>query len=119
MGCGQTLFAASGGYVTCSLLGCPNPTAVSDILEDRETEHLVTIDAGSFTVRHPLRERLDDNILTCSLGEFVAGAYTSMGALVRAGGHFRARHTKTPAGSATWIFTDLTTPTKEHTHGHQ
>lgn len=31
-GCGETLFLGSGGYVTCSLIGCPKPDSVSDML---------------------------------------------------------------------------------------
>ncbi len=31
--CGAaSLFLASGGYVTCAIIRCPNPTAVSDSL---------------------------------------------------------------------------------------
>jgi hypothetical protein len=67
MGCGTTLFRASGGYITCRSLACPRPDAVSNLLHDRETEHLVTFDEQTFTVRHPLRERLDDQLLTCDL----------------------------------------------------
>lgn len=32
MGCGSTLFLGSGGYVTCSWEGCPDPGAASDLL---------------------------------------------------------------------------------------
>lgn len=68
MGCGETLFRGMGGYITCSLLGCPNPTAVADILEVRETEHIVTIATnGTFSVMHPLRERLGNKLLDCDL----------------------------------------------------
>ena len=72
MGCGETLFLGSGGYVTCSLIGCPRPDAVSTLLGDRETEHVVWIE-GLFTVRHPLRERLDDAQLSCDLDRHLAG----------------------------------------------
>ncbi|MGI5288050.1 DUF6085 family protein [Nonomuraea polychroma] len=73
MGCGQTLFVADGGYITCSFIRCARPTAVADLLEDRETEHIVQFDADTFTVRHPLRERLDDALLACELHEHIAG----------------------------------------------
>ena len=36
MGCGPTLFLGEGGYVTCSWHACPNPSAVADLLEDRQ-----------------------------------------------------------------------------------
>lgn len=32
--CGsRSLFLASGGYVTCAIIRCPNPTAVADDLD--------------------------------------------------------------------------------------
>ncbi len=68
--CGlNSLFLASGGYVTCSRIDCPNPSVVSDILDDRETEHIVTLYTNGFTIRHPLRERLGDAMLDCKLHE--------------------------------------------------
>ena len=33
MGCGQTLFLGSGGYVTCSWVECPEPDVASTLLE--------------------------------------------------------------------------------------
>lgn len=42
MGCGQTLSVMGGGYLTCRRLDCPRPDAVAEILDDRETEHVVT-----------------------------------------------------------------------------
>lgn len=75
MGCGETLFIGSSGYVTCSVIGCSAPTAVSDILDDSESEHLVTLsDEGpSFTIRHPLRERLGSALEDCALHAYLAG----------------------------------------------
>lgn len=72
MGCGETLSVMGGGHVTCRRLECPRPDAVSVILADRETEHLVTFSPTAFTVRHPLRERLDDALMDCKLHEFIA-----------------------------------------------
>lgn len=73
MGCGQTLFIGASGHPTCSLIGCPRPTAAGELLADRETDHVVVFDATTFTVRHPLRERLDDALLTCDLHTYIAG----------------------------------------------
>lgn len=64
---GNSLFLGSGGYVTCSRLDCPNPTAASDIIADRETEHIVTLTGGEFTIRHPLIERLGNDLASCQL----------------------------------------------------
>jgi hypothetical protein len=72
MGCGPTLFLGAGGHVTCRYLECPEPTAVGDILADRETEHVVEFGEAAFTVRHPLRERLRDELLQCQLHTFIA-----------------------------------------------
>jgi hypothetical protein len=72
MGCGQTLFAGAGGHITCSHIGCKRPTAVDELLHDRETEHIVEIGQTGFTIRHPLRERLDDALMECKLHERIA-----------------------------------------------
>ncbi len=72
MGCGETLFAALDGYITCGSLACPNPTAVSDILLVRETEHLVELGETTFNVLHPLRERVNDQVLSCDLADYLA-----------------------------------------------
>jgi hypothetical protein len=71
MGCGETLFLGHGGHVTCSWHRCPDPMAVDGILDDRETEHVVTFTEEHFTVRHPLRERLGD-MASCSLHRWIA-----------------------------------------------
>jgi hypothetical protein len=73
MGCGQTLFLGSGGYVTCSYLQCPKPDAVSVILADIYTDHVVEFGDTEFTVKHPLKERLNDALFTCELHTYIAG----------------------------------------------
>ena len=67
MGCGQTLFLSRGGYVACSWFECPRPDAATSILDNSETEHVVTIRDDGFTVEHPLRERLDGALHECRL----------------------------------------------------
>lgn len=73
MGCGRTLYLGEGGAVTCSFVSCPDRAAVTLLLRDRETEHIVEFRARDFTVRHPLRERLGDALMECALHEHVAG----------------------------------------------
>lgn len=73
MGCGQTLYVGSGGHITCARIDCPDPCAVDRILFDAETEHVVEFGAGSFTIRHPLRERLGDALMQCALHDHVTG----------------------------------------------
>lgn len=67
MGCGKTLFLGSGGYITCSLDKCPRPTAVADLLEDPEHEHIVRLGEADFDIQHPMRERLDGELFRCDL----------------------------------------------------
>lgn len=97
MGCGDTLFLADGGYITCSWHQCPNPTAACDILEDREHEHVVRIDDNAFTVRHPLRERLNDEMLTCELHNWLA----SLPGPPMRPGRYRATRSRTARGRST------------------
>ena len=68
VGCGPTLeTSAADGRIRCAAPECPRPTAAAEILADRETEHIVEFDEIGFTIRHPLRERLDDALLQCVL----------------------------------------------------
>lgn len=67
MGCGQTLFLTGDGYISCSNRDCERALAVSEILGDGEHEHIVVLSPGTFTVRHPLRERLNDSLMACPL----------------------------------------------------
>ena len=72
--CGSSsLFLGEGGHVTCARLDCPNPAAVNELLDDRETEHIVEFGKADFTVRHPLRERIGDALMACDLHQYVAG----------------------------------------------
>lgn len=64
---GASLFLGSGGYVTCSRVDCRRPDAAADILGDPETQHIATFTADGFTIRHPLRERLDGALENCDL----------------------------------------------------
>lgn len=65
-GCGETLFIDEGGYITCSYAKCPDPSYVSDLLSDRETEHIVKFTDEGFTVQHPLRE-CRESLMSCDL----------------------------------------------------
>lgn len=68
--CGWSgLFVDDSGFITCPQYDCPNPSAAADILDDRETQHLVTFTEQGWTIRHPLRERLDDQLTACALND--------------------------------------------------
>jgi Family of unknown function (DUF6085) len=103
MGCGPTLTLGAGGCITCTHLDCPRPDAVTGLLADREAEHIVLFSETEFTVRHPLRERLDDALMECELHKDIAAM---AGPPVRPG-TYRARWlgygTATPGyGRWTW-----------------
>lgn len=78
MGCGQTLEVVWVGPETdsrrieCVAEDCEEPHAVDIILADPETEHVVTLVEGGYSVKHPLRERLDDELMHCQLSNHVA-----------------------------------------------
>lgn len=88
MGCGETLVVAGGGHVTCMSLRCPRPDVVSELLSDQESEHIVVFSETDFTVRHPLRERLDDALIDCELHKHIA----SMAGPPVKPGTYRARY---------------------------
>jgi len=67
MGCGQTLFRGEGGAVTCSLLACPKPDAVHEILCNPQTEHVFVLREDGFSLKHPLRERCEDELFDCEV----------------------------------------------------
>lgn len=58
--------------VRCVNDACPRPRAAGEILADAETEHVVTLWPSNFLVRHPLRERLDNALDSCSLAAWLA-----------------------------------------------
>lgn len=77
--CGATsgaLFVDDEENIICSSVGCPNPMAVTELLEDREIEHVVLVSAGGWTIRHPLRERIGDELLRCDLGSWLHEHHT-------------------------------------------
>ena len=71
--CGHySLFLGSGGYVTCSISDCPNPSAASDILFDHASpDHVVHLAQYDYWVQHPLRERLNGELAACPLDQYL------------------------------------------------
>lgn len=67
MGCGETLELDSSGKVRCSNKDCKKRYAVASIIADSETEHIVRIEKHSFSVQHPLRERLNGDLFNCQV----------------------------------------------------
>jgi len=71
MGCGRTLRLGAGGFLFCSNKTCPRPGAAAAILADSQTEHVVALRQKGFNIKHPLRERLDDQLLACKLDDYL------------------------------------------------
>jgi hypothetical protein len=72
--CGsETLFVGEGGWITCSFIGCPEPTALADTITDPHIHrHVVTFRDDDFVVRHPLSERHGTGIEDCPLHWHIA-----------------------------------------------
>jgi hypothetical protein len=100
MGCGETLFV-DDDQITCLSSNCPRPDAVSIILSDNEIEHIVVIGQKDFTVKHPLRERLDNELLECDLFEHLESLD---GPPVSPGQHYRVTRT-----GKVWRYDRITT----------
>lgn len=70
--CGSTALdtrVASHGAteIYCRRADCPDPGAASKILADPEIEHVIEFGITGFTVRHPLRERIADDLFNCEV----------------------------------------------------
>ena len=71
--CGRSSLYLNGrGKIECIFGECPRPTAAAEILADPETEHEATFTATGFTLRHPLRERLDNDLVNCEAHRHLA-----------------------------------------------
>lgn len=73
--CGGPTLGVSGNHIQCTNINCELPEAAERILSDRETEHVVVMEPSSWSMKHPLRERLDDELLTCYVGSHIAEFY--------------------------------------------
>jgi hypothetical protein len=67
MGCGDTVHTDYDQDISCRAPNCPDPDAIEKLLSDPETEHTVHLTEDSFIVKHPLRERLAEDLFTCGL----------------------------------------------------
>lgn len=67
MGCGATL-RLNRYQIECSNRNCADRDAVAKLLADSESEHVISVtEEDGFTVKHPLRERIDDGLFACRL----------------------------------------------------
>lgn len=66
--CGErTLHLTSGGFIKCLNHDCTRRDAASLLLMDSEVEHLVDLTDEGFTVKHPLRERVEGDLFDCDI----------------------------------------------------
>lgn len=73
--CGQRrLFvnSGSGGILQCLNKACKYPNAANEIINDPVRDHLMVLDDKSWTVIHPLIERLGNRMLDCKIGDRIA-----------------------------------------------
>jgi Family of unknown function (DUF6085) len=66
--CGEAKLQVSsqqGGVVYCNEPNCPKPDAAHKILQDQEREHVLRLDDDGWTLKHPLRERLNSDLFDC------------------------------------------------------
>lgn len=77
MGCGEHVHLMPSGLLCCLAPHCPRPGAAGEILADRESEHVVNFTALGWTLRHPLKERLDDALMLCELNDYLGGYDTA------------------------------------------
>lgn len=66
MGCGQTLHLVGDGMISCLAKGCPDQGAAQKILSEPESVDIVVFGEDSFTVLHPIKERLGD-LFACQI----------------------------------------------------
>lgn len=72
--CGTEGLVLVGTVITCSNLACPRPDANALLLSETLIVHLVEISPdGTFSIQHPLIERLDGRLFVCDLHITLAG----------------------------------------------
>jgi hypothetical protein len=72
MGCGLTLRVDSCGLVYCSASACRDAHAVDKILSDPDIDqHIAVLYEETFSVQHPLRERVSGELFNCTLHKWL------------------------------------------------
>lgn len=65
--CGEQTLVLVGSRLQCVNEVCPKWDAAHALLQDREVRHVVQVGQAGWTVRHPLVERIDDELMVCGL----------------------------------------------------
>ncbi len=78
MGCGYTeptldttLALTEGGDIVCLAPQCPQPRAIAAMLRDGETAHIVVMDLFNYKLKHPLSERVHDQLFECAASNYL------------------------------------------------
>lgn len=71
-GAAELIMDYATANLRCDARGCPRPDAAHEILQDAQTEHVVTFTDDGFTLKHPIKERLDDDLLRCVVHRWIA-----------------------------------------------
>ena len=71
--CGKAMLVLRGRKLVCEHQGCPRPDAAAKVLSDPEIHHIVKFDGygNYFAAKHPLRERIDGELLDCAIHDEV------------------------------------------------
>lgn len=65
--CGHTIYLTLDGQLVCGNGSCPDRLAAHKLLHEPERDHVATVEDGRFNLKHPLRERINDDLLSCSI----------------------------------------------------
>lgn len=72
--CGEATLDVVERVIVCTSSTCERPMAASEILAQAEEKyHVVTVTETSFTIMHPLNERLDNKLHECDLHRQLQG----------------------------------------------
>lgn len=100
MGCGETL-ELDGARIHCQDFACPNPEAAHLILDNPHIEnHEVLVSEFDFTIKHPLSERIEDELFECPLHSHL----TSLGGAPVALGHYHVYQVTTTLNGEPWTY---------------
>lgn len=72
-GCGNTIHLMSG-HLICVNERCPERLGLQKILEQNRPYHLVELEATTFSIQHPLSERLNGELFRCPVHAQISGA---------------------------------------------
>ena len=74
---GETLGLDGLGEIICTNADCPDRLAVTKLLRNRQSEHIVVFHSDdTFSVQHPMKERIDGKLHLCRLRQELSASGT-------------------------------------------